>query len=581
MGCVSSFIVVGWRTTTVVVGGTISIAFVCCRLTSISLVAEKPYEEAAFVGLLKDGLSPVFIGGKTGLWSEQPPGAFVLYRLLMTVYKPTGLRACRAMSIFSYTISFALTSFVLIASRRSPAGLTTARVDLSNAIGPRGRLLLRRCVSSDTRTACLCLLLVCAFLSPALLMHASRANGVVIGLPIVLLYFVSLRKFALTRSWLSFCCVCGLAATLVATVCYGLLIALGGLLAAAVANYYRGAGSTTLDCRNASIAKAAERRLSWLSNGSQEYIAFFLIILVACAAAELTGAFSRRKIIENHYWAMPVRIADAFGAAHQWRAALGFWPARIADPASFVACGMTFLLLMVMRVSRLMSPSSFILGFWILAIGVGLLVWEWLQGNPVMVTHLLAGQHYLLMLLLIWVVDDLSERFGTVAAGIAVWTGLCGLAFPCIGTIAGSKLDGDSTIRRAVGEIIAASRNSDMVLFGGSRAYVLFEMHLPDSLRGKARVFLRGGAFPDNFPYRGRFLASQCVYEHDLPALSQQRVVFVKLEAAQSITIDFAPWTISSLQLYGHPCNSIGDIYIAALSPRRDPPVERPTYVQP
>ncbi|MFV0443214.1 MAG: hypothetical protein ACK5Q5_06560 [Planctomycetaceae bacterium] len=346
---------------------------------------------------------------------------------------------------------------------------------------------------------------------------------------------------------------------LVVTTSYGVLAAVCGLL-----------GCAAVIC----CCDAAGIRLLREFSRAQAIVACVMIVPVICLVAASTGVVARARILESHYWAMHIRWSDVLGCVHQWRAALGFWSSDLAEMTASVAGVGLILLLVFMGLTRLMSPTTLMLVIWVVAISVCLLVWEQSRAQPVMVTHLLVCQHYLLQLLLVWVVGDLSQRFGVVFAGIASWAGICGIVLPCVVTISGSNIHGDLVTRRAADEVIATSGDVDVLLFAGSRTYALFEMYLPESLGAKTKVYLRGEPFPDNFPYRTRIPASNCVRKHDLAMLADQRVVYVQLEAAQSITIDVSPWTTSALHIYGHPCNSIGNIQVAELRPRRDPVVE-------
>lgn len=49
-----------------------------------------------------------------------------------------------------------------------------------------------------------------------------------------------------------------------------------------------------------------------------------------------------------------------------------------------------------------------------------------------------------------------------------------------------------------------------------------------------------------------------------------KRVVYVQLEAAQTVRLDFSSWAREDYELMYHPCNSLGEIYIARFTGNAD-----------
>lgn len=190
-----------------------------------------------------------------------------------------------------------------------------------------------------------------------------------------------------------------------------------------------------------------------------------------------------------------------------------------------------------------------------LACFVGLWTYGALLGGSVVVVHWLG----LLWIFAICAATRSSN--GYVLVGLAC-VSVSLLAIPgilAVGLVRGST---QTPIREASAELNRIAPSVDSVVFGGSRAFILFEPELNDQTVDRCFTYLRDGAFPDNFIGRVLIPSERVLRENDWLAFNGRRIVTVELEAAQSVAVPNQGWEVVYRRRFIHMSNSIGEITI-------------------
>ena len=379
------------------------------------------------------------------------------------------------------------------------------------------------------------------FSAPALLANCARVGPAALAHVAFIMLLWSTWRAAAGRSIVFILATLPSALVLTWCSCYGVVLALGILVAGVIM-----------------VIARPEESSSRLRVGAA---------VVGCAlvtsASTLLPAFrfvARLAALKEHYWATSTLSWHPPFGSHWFDAA-----PLLQDDLSAQLLQAGLLLVVGFASIHPRAPSSLRLcTLTYLIVAACLCLAEYIVAAPIFVPHLCRCQ-FILSMIILFLMGWWTASFWTRAAFIVALGSV--FAVPNIGWLVGPCYSGDSKVAEAADFLRQVGPRADRVIFGGSRTYVMFHPFLGDIVN-KSSVFVRSGAFPDNFVGLSLVDDKDRSGDIEIGALKSLRIVYVQLEAAQSITIDTTFWNVEAVGVFSHPCNSIGDIHVISLSPK-------------
>jgi hypothetical protein len=467
------------------------------------LVAERPYEEALYRVAVQSEAPMGQLGG--GVWSEHPPLAYPLLDTSRRLVGP-GIESLRLVWTAFFLLGFCLTLRFAWANSQLTSGWT--KEDLLRAA-----------------------IVLSAFASPLLLVRATRVGPDAPSCALLALVLVAGGRFLSAPGCHSALAFGTAAAGLAFMHAYGPLVSVSLVAVAAVA-----------------LVRSLRRPGTVAA----------LIIVGAAVAIPLVlmrhDLGARLRTLTDHYWAQAV-VFNSPGAplAGIWYAGseLTVDGGHLVDLLQGASIGLLVLVVAAGKdsVSRWAAGGALacVAGFW---------VWERVAGGEVVIPHWL-GPVWLLGFAA--VARGLSGRPLAAAAAGAVGTVL----LPGLASVLLMPGSGPACLKRAAEEIEQSAGPTGTVVFGGTRAYILLVPELDPSVVDRSSVYFRGEPSPDSFVGRQLIPTGRLIPDHQWPGrLTADRVVVVRLEAAQKVEIPNTGWTVLHRRRFVHPANSVGEITV-------------------
>lgn len=461
---------------------------------------ERPYEESVYLAAAAGRAPAVPAAGEE--WCEHPPLGYALLRTAATLAGPDAV-TLRSLWAAAYLAAFALGLVFVWAS--APADRGAARG--WGTLAGRGTLVLA------------------AFVSPLALTRSAQVGP---EAPAVLLVAVALlvARRLLDRPTLGAAVGLGLAlAGVAAAHAYGPLVAAGLLVGCALAGV------------------CAPNRLPlrlWA-----------VVVAVACLPIVLdpSGFRGRLALLTDHYWA----------GETGWLPLAGMWATATEMtqefPAATEAAHLIGLLVLVGIAVRTTDAATRAAAVAALACAVGL--WGWARATDayVIVNHWLAP---------VWILAWLAAARGLSgrALAVAAVVGAAVVLLPGVLSAANADGRGRSQVSDAAAEVRRLADGADLVVFGGSRAYLMFQAELGPDFPPNSWAFIRTRVKPDNFPGRRLIPADRQMTETEWERTPARRVVVVHIAAAQRVEVPTAGWSAVSNRRFAHQAFSIEDISV-------------------
>jgi hypothetical protein len=482
------------------------LALFICRSERNGLLSERPYEEALYRVALRHH-APAFPTPEHN-WSEHPCLAYVCFRFLCA-FTGERLSLLREMCAALFLIAF-------LGSLHFALG-----AGVRGRTGPHARFTQEEWFRS--------LLVLSAFVSPLTLVAGIRIGPHVF-------------------SYLALACMLLAGAVIVESPSIGASFALGlAGVSLSFSSVYGSLVALSILIGMAAVLAALRKRHPLV------YVAGATAMVSAFIILDETGQLTRFQLLRGHYWAERAYPPTSLLPFER------FWNA-VTD---------------IVRDSKWMYEGLHIAAL-LVTIGV-IIAHRDTMATAVSVALLITGASLWLcdittqdnQIVYHWMGLVLIMGASAAARGLQGWClRLVSVVALLVVLVPGAvaclliPINGQQCVVNAAAEVQRLSTASAPIIFGGTRAYILFEPEIPPPLSDRCVVFLRGGAFPDSFVGRALIPPPRLVRSDEWPSIDCNEIVVVLLEGAQKVEVPVDGWRVEFRRRFVHSAYSIGEIIV-------------------
>jgi hypothetical protein len=478
----------------------------------VGLATERPYEDALYRMALDVNAAPW--PGAAALWSEHPLFSFWVLRCVDRFSSGSKMAVDATWALI---FMFAFIAALLF----SWSGPPTSAED--TGLRPAQTAWLRA------------VLVLAAFLSPLTVVAAIRSLPDAIAFLALGGVLLSAHSFYKSSSWSSSFAFAGSLSVLSLSHVYGLFVAAGILFGSCI---------VASDTRERAVV-----------------LKLLLVVVLLAGTTIIDGAANLRRwrLLRNHYWAESIlKGAPPLPLAGVWYAGSEFTSGapRLASTLQGVVGAVLLAILFCSsdKVSRVGAWAS-------LSVCAILWVFQCATGDRIVVYHWLG----LLWILVACTVARALDGWKALAAALVA---VVVVLIPGLASATMTPPNGPASLKAAAEEIHRLSKDADAIVFGGTRAFILFEPELDHTLLQRSFVYLRQEHHPDSFIGRRLIPKARLVPDNQWAAFRRRRIVLVLVEAAQKIGVPTRRWVARTQRCFVHNAYSISLITIELLDER-------------